>query len=1794
MTDDMADTDDYVLQLTAALEKRGMVRACAAEVVGNIRHNKVELIYWNEADKERIVLHAYDLARARSALQDALARDPDAEGHEVIHRCICDIDEHFTAHHWPSAIAEDDPILLKELWHRQQNRIIAARQLPDDGTRATRIAGLASEGNRILGTLLGLPATVSARGEVAPVTTRDLVAALQTGADRLVATVAEAELEARYPAAYDFLAAVYGCRITARLNRILELRGMSSRGFSQSPMQNRQALTALIANLGIARNALGQEHFSRMTGSWDTLAKVRLVAVADLHAGGVILGGYHLAYPVQYAGVKMPPWMENSSAGELKVEGPGDLGTYLLLSDIATTARSGDAVRDRLHAQYLDYQNKLIKPNYDALQLIVAHCDKMTKLTAQTIVSLLGQMVEAYRQVALRAEGDSARDRYDALAQELDGLWDELTQHDELPVLVRDRIIRLRESPLAEVDSVHSLIRFLHERGNRALERQMTAARADSTISVGRIGGERVEHIQIARLDDAPIIANGLIRHRTVAAIVRAAQWLRAPVPGTFVLIGNHVSYSVRLGEHRVELSANIERPDNEGFIRLQCYQGGVEIGQQLRGAFVARVLREAGLTVTCDQDGLVDALLIGVLDKDHGARTDFQIEQAMILVLRLIWSLRDLDYAMAYLFSQEVLSGAGADKAAAAQIDDFALSLARMFLVEGTIPFTYRGEGMPFDTYCEYSGPKALREFRAYVSDERQMTRYRLYFTLNALLRAIDLPVMESGRGGVGQEVIDKCFNRPVRQALGRGELRLDARGVIERNPAYQPLKEIISTVVSQENEALRTAVLLKMTDLHLDFRTIGSIDQLTLVRAQQEIAPNEWLVIYGLADDANRANLFAFGRHPTSQSDGEWLSRTGLRRILRKAGYAVPGKVQVPAFRKLVSHRLLVEQPRARSRFIGTSVRGLLASVGDGSVRIGRVTFDRSYCFDPRTRDGRVLLVPFTTPEDIEAIRAAEAVLVTSGGLLSHAGVTTREFAIPALILPNAEWVQSPDGVTVRLEESHPGKTRKTDEGFWVSDSMESESVTVREGDIVLVWASQGIVSVIPMAGRHLEHAHDLIRQVMSGEKLPADLELWLASLPHAMEARPQQIICDTLALVLAEALWDKRIELPVRKQLIDLVQRARTGIRVDGRTVKLPEKSASYINALVESVSQNVFTELERLLSEVEHNISTVTELWRALNIVAVVERLWTQVRELAVSLNLGGPPLSGFERRIDILRRHPRIALLRSSALHEVESLSGREVTEADLPAVRKTLRRLGHSMSGTKPQRILLVCTANVDRSPMAEFLLKKMLAEEGVRGVEVLSRGVAALENRPMSDTGQALLLAEDGISAAIHRSRRIAEADVRDADLILAMEHFHVRWVSDAYPPAADRVFLLSGYGRVRELGDIEDPAGQLGDAYYRMKREVRLALTGVLKRMRAEGILAKAMVAHLQARADELTRTKRERIAATRRTVVPLEEVDADSVELVGGKGANLGEIAQIVKRHGGQIPPALMVTTFAFERFLEENGIGEAYAGMTAAIDAIFGSLELSDEDKRRQILDTSERIRDLILGGRLDPAAGVGREIMAAVEACELRNTCLSVRSSGLQEDTEEAAFAGAAETYLCVNPAELPNWIKKVWMSFWLTRGILYRGSRIVRQGTVKLAVVVQKMFDSQVSGIMFTTDPVSGRDVIVIEAGYGLGEGVVSGLIDVDRYYVDKFDGSVTSVHVGKKAFMVKQHPSGRGTSIVPVENELRDIPCLKEDDIRANIAMALEDHYALSQDIEFGIADGKVSILQTRPITTR
>ncbi len=1786
-----------ILKLMESLEICGLKKNTIEEVINNIKLHQVDLIYWGDADKERILLHAFLLACTKYFLQDILAKNLKSDAQEIIKKHIQEIDEHFDSHQWPTNISADDPVLLKQLWRQKNIEINLIKQSPDNVIQAADISALKSESNRLLRILLQIPAIASAQGQYEPVLTRDLVAVFQRQTDLSVKEVIEEELQARYPDAYSFLTVLYGHRNIAKLNQLVDLKKISSQGFLKSMIQSRNSLTNLINNLTLARNTLGKQNFFKITVSWDNLNKMQLIAVLDIHHSGMSFNGYQLNYPLEYSELQMPPWMQDNNVSELKGEITDNTGNYILLYDNTVTPLFNERSRRELYKHYINIQDNLIKPNYDALHLIIIHADKMSKMTALTIFSLLAKMVEAYQKIVSPVEGDLVLNQYNLIRQELETHWEGLSEKDELSSDLRSKITSLKESPLCEIKSVHSLIRFLHEAGNQALEKKMISARADIKITIGYIESDETKEIQLAKLDNAPIIVNGLIQHRAIAAIVSAGRRIPAPILGTFVVINNHITYSVKLGEHRAEFSANINHPDHEGFVRLQSYQGGIEIEQQLRGAFVEKILKEKGMTVKCEQEGLIDSLVRGLLDKDHGARTHKQIEETVIFVLRLIGSLRDLDYAMAYIFSQEILSNNITNQIDTNKINKFAASFANMFLVEGMIPFSYGGEGMPLATYCEYKGPRILQDFKAYHSNEQRMLRHRLYFSINALLRAVELPIIQPGKGGIGQEMIDEYFNKPLRNALGRRELRINNGGFVEKNPVYQPVKEIISKVITHENEALKMAALLKQTDLHLDFSIIGSVDQLTLMRAQQEIAPSEWLIVYGLADEENRTILYAFSQYLTAQSNCEWLSVNGLRKILRQSSYTVPGKIQIPGFQKVVSHRLLIGQPHELIKIIGTSVRGLSASVGDGSVRIGRITFDRNYYINRQAQDRRILLVPFTVPEDIEAVRSADAVLVTSGGLLSHAGVTTREFSIPAVILPHAEWTQSAEGrPMVRLEERYPSQMKKTVEGFWVSDSMISEVVEVHEGDIVLVWASQGVVSIVSMSEDHLEQIHGLIQGIITGENTAPDLEHRLAIILLGINMQDgwEQIASDTMGLVLAEALWDRRINPDMRKKLVDVVQHACTGIWINGKNIRAPEKSCSYINTMVQQLTGNALTELEGLLSEIEHNISKVNVLWRALIIIAVAERHWMQVVTLMSSLNLSNQRLQLIEERINKLRYHPRIALLRASLLSEVESLSSNNLTEDDLPRVRQTLRRLGHKRNSSKCPKVLLVCTANVDRSPMAEFLLKKMFFDEKISGIEVISRGVAAIENSLMSEVGQAVLLLEDGIHAETHRSGKITELDIDEADIILTMECFHRDLLKEKYPYAINKIFLLSEYGNTQGIGDIKDPSGQLIDAYHRLKIELQICLNGAFKRMREEGLLAKAILENLWTKADELTRLKRQRIAESNRTVVPLEEVDADFVKLVGGKGANLGEISQIVKHYGGAVPPALMVTTFAFRRFLKENNLLSAYAEIMANIDATLAVEGISSKDQYEKIVDLLEKIRQLILQGCLEPTTGIGREIMEAIDLYGLKDTYLSVRSSGLQEDTEEASFAGAAETYLYVSPEELLECIKKVWMSFWLIRGILYRHDRIIQQGPTKPAVVVQKMFHSQVSGVIFTTDPVSDRDVIVIEAGYGLGEGVVSGLVDVDRYYVNKFDGSVINLHIGKKSFKVMQNPSGKGTYIESVDNNLRDIPCLSEQDISIKIAMALEEHYALSQDIEFGIDNGKVSILQTRPITTR
>ncbi len=307
-------------------------------------------------------------------------------------------------------------------------------------------------------------------------------------------------------------------------------------------------------------------------------------------------------------------------------------------------------------------------------------------------------------------------------------------------------------------------------------------------------------------------------------------------------------------------------------------------------------------------------------------------------------------------------------------------------------------------------------------------------------------------------------------------------------------------------------------------------------------------------------------------------------------------------------------------------------------------------------------------------------------------------------------------------------------------------------------------------------------------------------------------------------------------------------------------------------------------------------------------------------------------------------------------------------------------------------------------------------------------------------------------------------------------------------------------------------------------------------------------------------------------------LDQVDARSLALVGGKGANLGELVAA----GVPVPRAFCVTTAAYRRTLDDNRLWPPIADLLATIDYRDPAA----------IEATASSIRQVLLG------APMPDDVEAAVVAAvgHLDAPSVSVRSSATAEDLPGASFAGQQDTYLHVSGvAAVVDAVKRCWASLWTGRAVAYRHAQGFDHASVLLAVVVQEMFPSELSGVLFTANPVtSNPGEYFLNASWGLGEAVVSGHVNPDQLIVDKRTMAVVDRQINDKRVMTAPDASGQGSATVPVPDDRREAPALSDDlalDLCA-IAQRIEDHYGFPQDIEWGYADGRFAILQAREIT--
>ncbi len=313
----------------------------------------------------------------------------------------------------------------------------------------------------------------------------------------------------------------------------------------------------------------------------------------------------------------------------------------------------------------------------------------------------------------------------------------------------------------------------------------------------------------------------------------------------------------------------------------------------------------------------------------------------------------------------------------------------------------------------------------------------------------------------------------------------------------------------------------------------------------------------------------------------------------------------------------------------------------------------------------------------------------------------------------------------------------------------------------------------------------------------------------------------------------------------------------------------------------------------------------------------------------------------------------------------------------------------------------------------------------------------------------------------------------------------------------------------------------------------------------------------------------------------VVLFKEVNKEDIPLVGGKGANLGEMT----RAGIPVPQGFIVTSAAYFKFLDHNNLRKQIKSLLSGINV----------ENPQELEECSKKVQKLILTSPVpdDIATDIVKYYFKLGSIW--RHPSVAVRSSATAEDLPDASFAGQQESYLnVVGESNVVQRVRSCWASLFGGRAIYYRVQKKFDHFQIGIAVPVQKMIDSKISGVMFTVDPVSGnKDYLIIESIWGYGDYIVQGVVTPDHYEIYKPQLRIIRKDITKQTVMeVKALNEVKETK---VKKSLQDKPKLTEDQIieLARIGLKIHEHYYFPQDIEWAYEKGEFYITQTRPITT-
>jgi phosphoenolpyruvate synthase/pyruvate phosphate dikinase len=304
--------------------------------------------------------------------------------------------------------------------------------------------------------------------------------------------------------------------------------------------------------------------------------------------------------------------------------------------------------------------------------------------------------------------------------------------------------------------------------------------------------------------------------------------------------------------------------------------------------------------------------------------------------------------------------------------------------------------------------------------------------------------------------------------------------------------------------------------------------------------------------------------------------------------------------------------------------------------------------------------------------------------------------------------------------------------------------------------------------------------------------------------------------------------------------------------------------------------------------------------------------------------------------------------------------------------------------------------------------------------------------------------------------------------------------------------------------------------------------------------------------------------------------KQISKSDTEIAGGKGASLGEMTQA----GIPVPNGYVILSNSFDRFLEETDLN-------VEIDAVLDEVDIKEV---HTVENASEKIQAMILSK--DIPKDIKTEILKIYKKLDCK--FVAVRSSATSEDSASAAWAGQLESYLNTTKETLLEKIKKCWASLFTTRAIFYRFENKLNKDKISVAVVIQKMVGSQESGIAFSVHPVTqNENQIIIEAGFGLGEAIVSGSIIPDSYVVDKQGFKILDININEQTKALYKKAKGGNKWKELGEKGKKQVLTKKEIVKLSELIAKIENHYGFPCDIEWAKEKDKLYIVQSRPITT-